>query len=112
MNEGEIKSETLGLAKLGGMCEVESSCSVNTHNGLPTAFTIAHELAHNLNADHDVATCIKTNAVMPDSVKYDTNILIWSECSRDAINKFIEFGNFKSVNKKFSEYKYEKFFCC
>lgn len=36
---------TLGLAQLGTMCNV-NSCAIVQDNGLSAAFTIAHELGH------------------------------------------------------------------
>ncbi|KAK3736609.1 hypothetical protein QZH41_006368 [Actinostola sp. cb2023] len=37
----------LGLAVLGGMCGLDTSCVLSTDSGLGTAFTIAHETGHN-----------------------------------------------------------------
>lgn len=41
----ETKCDTLGLAELGTVCR-RKSCSIVQDNGLPAAFTIAHELGH------------------------------------------------------------------
>lgn len=38
--------ETLGLSHVGGMCQLNHSCSINEDTGLPLAFTVAHELGH------------------------------------------------------------------
>lgn len=43
-NEGE-PCDTLGLAELGTVCK-RRSCAIVQDNGLPAAFTIAHELGH------------------------------------------------------------------
>ncbi len=40
------KCDTLGLAELGTMCDMSTSCSIVQDNGLSAAFTIAHELGH------------------------------------------------------------------
>ena len=36
----------LGLADLKGMCNQDTSCTLNKDTGLGTAFTLAHETAH------------------------------------------------------------------
>ena len=36
----------LGLADLKGMCQRDTSCTLNKDTGLGTAFTLAHETAH------------------------------------------------------------------
>ena len=38
--------DTLGIARLAGMCDPSLSCSVNEDNGLSLALTIAHEIGH------------------------------------------------------------------
>lgn len=45
-SDDDESCETLGLAKMGGMCDPESSCNVNQNTGLSLAFTIAHEMGH------------------------------------------------------------------
>ena len=37
--------DTLGLAELGTMCNL-NSCAIVQDNGLSAAFTIAHEIGH------------------------------------------------------------------
>lgn len=39
-SEGDENCETLGLAKMSGMCDPENSCNVNQNTGLSLAFTI------------------------------------------------------------------------
>lgn len=45
-NPGQKRCDTLGLAELGRMCSLGSSCAIVQDNGLATAFTIAHEIGH------------------------------------------------------------------
>lgn len=41
---GATTCDTLGMADVGTMCDPERSCSVIEDDGLPSAFTTAHEL--------------------------------------------------------------------
>lgn len=41
---GTITCDTLGMADVGTMCDPKRSCSVIEDDGLPSAFTTAHEL--------------------------------------------------------------------
>lgn len=41
---GAATCDTLGMADVGTMCDPKRSCSVIEDDGLPTAFTAAHEL--------------------------------------------------------------------
>ena len=45
-NPDQNKCDTLGLAELGTMCDLNASCAIVQDNGLSAAFTIAHELGH------------------------------------------------------------------
>lgn len=46
---GATTCDTLGMADVGTMCDPKRSCSVIEDDGLPSAFTTAHELGE-LNA--------------------------------------------------------------
>ena len=72
------------------MCEVESSCNVNQNTGLATAVTIAHEIGHNLNADHVIDEECFGDTIMTTQLKYLDKEVSWSECSREAILNFFE----------------------
>lgn len=41
---GASTCDTLGMADVGTMCDPKRSCSVIEDDGLPSAFTTAHEL--------------------------------------------------------------------
>lgn len=72
------------------MCEIENSCNVNHHNGLAVAFTIAHEIGHNLNAEHDTDNCSGSNTLMQETINFSSSSFEWSNCSRESIQLFLE----------------------
>ncbi len=45
---GATTCDTLGMADVGTMCDPKRSCSVIEDDGLPSAFTTAHELGKNV----------------------------------------------------------------
>ena len=47
-SEGDENCETLGLAKMSGMCDPDNSCNVNQNTGLSLAFTIGKPKVVNL----------------------------------------------------------------
>lgn len=82
-------ADNLGLAKMGGICDPESNCNIIQNTGLSMAFTIAHEIAHGLNADHVDENCID-DSIMNTEVKYSKEQINWSRCSRELILNFLE----------------------
>ncbi|XP_026831616.1 A disintegrin and metalloproteinase with thrombospondin motifs 9 isoform X2 [Drosophila erecta] len=89
----------LGLAELGTVCS-SSSCSIVQDTGLPTAFTMAHELGHILNMNHD-----DDDKCMPYVTRQNNNKVLhimssvmgihmhpwsWSRCSRHFVSDFLE----------------------
>ncbi|XP_013098906.2 A disintegrin and metalloproteinase with thrombospondin motifs 9 [Stomoxys calcitrans] len=94
----ETKCDTLGLAELGTVCR-RKSCSIVQDNGLPAAFTIAHELGHILNMPHDDDyRCKQFNKpgvkrrrhIMSSVMERDIHPWSWSDCSRYYVSEFFE----------------------
>lgn len=87
---------TLGLAEVAGMCQPQRSCNVNEDTGLALAFTIAHEMGHNFGMSHDgphngcQAPYGERQHVMSPHLNSDTSPLVWSNCSRQEITKFLD----------------------
>ncbi|CAD7092139.1 unnamed protein product [Hermetia illucens] len=96
-NTTETKCDTLGLAELGTMCK-RHSCSIVQDNGLPAAFTIAHELGHILNMPHDDdSKCDNFRKkgkrmlnIMSSTMGDDIHPWSWSDCSRHYVTEFLE----------------------
>ncbi|XP_053574451.1 A disintegrin and metalloproteinase with thrombospondin motifs 7 isoform X2 [Bombina bombina] len=89
--------ETLGLSHVSGMCQPHRSCNINEDTGLPTAFTVTHELGHSFGVQHDGSgnDCEpqgKRPHIMSPQMLYDTSPLTWSHCSRDYITRFLDRG--------------------
>ncbi|KAM4677814.1 A disintegrin and metalloproteinase with thrombospondin motifs 7 isoform 2-T2 [Discoglossus pictus] len=89
--------ETLGLSHVSGMCQPHRSCNINEDTGLPTAFTVTHELGHSFGVQHDGSgnDCKpqgKRPHIMSPQLLYDTSPLTWSRCSRNYITRFLDRG--------------------
>ncbi|XP_073474360.1 A disintegrin and metalloproteinase with thrombospondin motifs 7 [Aquarana catesbeiana] len=89
--------ETLGLSHVSGMCQAHRSCNINEDTGLPTAFTVTHELGHSFGVQHDgngndCEPRGKRPHIMSPQLLYDTSPLTWSRCSRDYITRFLDRG--------------------
>ncbi|XP_045438216.1 LOW QUALITY PROTEIN: A disintegrin and metalloproteinase with thrombospondin motifs 7 [Pipistrellus kuhlii] len=89
--------ETLGLAHVGGICQPHLSCSITEDTGLPTAYTMAHEIGHSLGILHDGAgnQCHPQAPqlyIMSPQLLYNSMPLNWSQCSRDYITRFLDRG--------------------
>ncbi|KAM6203101.1 LOW QUALITY PROTEIN: A disintegrin and metalloproteinase with thrombospondin motifs 17 [Rhynchocyon petersi] len=86
--------DTVGIAYLGGVCSTKRKCVLAEDNGLNLAFTIAHELGHNLgmNHDDDNSSCAgKSHIMSGEWVKgRNPSDLSWSSCSRDDLENFLK----------------------
>ncbi|CAM4811019.1 unnamed protein product [Rotaria magnacalcarata] len=98
---------TIGLANMAGMCMVNRSCNINQDVGLMSAFTIAHEIGHNLGMSHDnnkghcasESSSSNSDTIMvPSYAKVPINM--WSQCSRDTLTDFFDHGWAKCLNNK------------
>ncbi|XP_078114001.1 A disintegrin and metalloproteinase with thrombospondin motifs 17 [Sander vitreus] len=85
--------DTVGIAYLGGVCSAKRKCVLAEDNGLNLAFTIAHELGHNMGMSHDDdhATCTGHSDIMSGEWVKGRNPsdLSWSSCSRDDLENFL-----------------------
>ncbi|KAG9352277.1 hypothetical protein JZ751_020690, partial [Albula glossodonta] len=82
-----------GIAYLGGTCSSKRKCVLAEDNGLNLAFTIAHELGHNMGMSHDDdhSTCTGHSHIMSGEWVKGRNPsdLSWSSCSRDDLENFL-----------------------
>ncbi|XP_015281986.1 PREDICTED: A disintegrin and metalloproteinase with thrombospondin motifs 15 [Gekko japonicus] len=97
---GATTCDTLGMADVGTMCDPKRSCSVIEDDGLPSAFTTAHELGHVFNMPHDnVKVCeevfgkLKTNHMMSPTLIQIDRTNPWSACSAAIITDFLDSGH-------------------
>ncbi|XP_072258761.1 A disintegrin and metalloproteinase with thrombospondin motifs 17 isoform X2 [Pyxicephalus adspersus] len=86
--------DTVGIAYLGGACSPKRKCVLAEDNGLNLAFTIAHELGHNMGMSHDddQPSCAGRSHIMSGEwVKgRSPSDLSWSTCSRDELENFLK----------------------
>ncbi|XP_048418321.1 A disintegrin and metalloproteinase with thrombospondin motifs 8-like isoform X1 [Stegostoma tigrinum] len=97
---GHLNCDTLGVADTGTMCDRSRSCAVIEDDGLQTAYTVAHELGHELSMPHDDSkTCDKLfgqigkNHVMAPLFIRLNRTLPWSPCSAFHITEFFDNGH-------------------
>ncbi|XP_005999975.1 A disintegrin and metalloproteinase with thrombospondin motifs 15 [Latimeria chalumnae] len=97
---GSTTCDTLGMADVGTMCDPKRSCSVIEDDGLPSAFTTAHELGHVFNMPHDnVKACeeafgkLKDNHMMSPTLIQIDRSNPWSPCSAAIITDFLDNGH-------------------
>ncbi|KAM4742660.1 A disintegrin and metalloproteinase with thrombospondin motifs 15-like isoform 2-T2 [Anableps anableps] len=97
---GATTCDTLGMADVGTMCDPKRSCSVIEDDGLPSAFTTAHELGHVFNMPHDnVKACeevfgkLEDNHMMSPTLIQIDRSRPWSVCSAAIITEFLDRGD-------------------
>ncbi|KAE8592011.1 hypothetical protein XENTR_v10018627 [Xenopus tropicalis] len=97
---GASTCDTLGMADVGTMCDPKRSCSVIEDDGLPSAFTTAHELGHVFNMPHDnVKVCeeafgkLRENYMMSPTLIQIDRANPWSACSAAIITDFLDSGH-------------------
>ncbi|XP_020501860.1 A disintegrin and metalloproteinase with thrombospondin motifs 15 [Labrus bergylta] len=97
---GASTCDTLGMADVGTMCDPKRSCSVIEDDGLPSAFTTAHELGHVFNMPHDnVKACedvfgkLQDNHMMSPTLIQINRTNPWSPCSAAIITEFLDSGH-------------------
>ncbi|KAK1787796.1 hypothetical protein P4O66_016286, partial [Electrophorus voltai] len=97
---GASTCDTLGMADVGTMCDPKRSCSVIEDDGLPSAFTTAHELGHVFNMPHDnVKACedvfgkLRDNHMMSPTLIRINRTSPWSPCSAAIITDFLDSGH-------------------
>ncbi|OCT89796.1 hypothetical protein XELAEV_18018409mg [Xenopus laevis] len=86
--------DTVGIAYLGGACSAKRKCVLAEDNGLNLAFTVAHELGHNMGMSHDDdhPSCAGRSHIMSGEWVKGRNPsdLSWSTCSRDDLENFLK----------------------
>ncbi|KAM6985144.1 A disintegrin and metalloproteinase with thrombospondin motifs 19-like [Aplochiton taeniatus] len=86
--------DTVGIAYLSGMCSERRKCILAEDNGLNLAFTIAHEMGHNMGVSHDNdhQPCADGLHIMSGEWVKGQNLgdVSWSSCSRDDVEKFLK----------------------
>uniref|UniRef100_A0A672KTU6 A disintegrin and metalloproteinase with thrombospondin motifs 15-like n=1 Tax=Sinocyclocheilus grahami TaxID=75366 RepID=A0A672KTU6_SINGR len=97
---GASTCDTLGMADVGTMCDPKRSCSVIEDDGLPSAFTTAHELGHVFNMPHDnVKACeevfgkLQNNHMMSPTLIRINRTSPWSPCSAAIITDYLDSGH-------------------
>ncbi|XP_069481726.1 A disintegrin and metalloproteinase with thrombospondin motifs 19 [Ambystoma mexicanum] len=85
--------DTVGIAYLSGMCSEKRKCIIAEDNGLNLAFTIAHEMGHNMgiNHDNDNPSCADGLHIMSGEWIKGQNLgdVSWSRCSREDLERFL-----------------------
>uniref|UniRef100_A0A8C5PPJ1 ADAM metallopeptidase with thrombospondin type 1 motif 19 n=1 Tax=Leptobrachium leishanense TaxID=445787 RepID=A0A8C5PPJ1_9ANUR len=85
--------DTVGIAYLNGMCSEKRKCIIAEDNGLNLAFTIAHEMGHNMgiNHDNDHPSCADGLHIMSGEWIKGQNLgdVSWSRCSREDLQRFL-----------------------
>nr|XP_033784858.1 A disintegrin and metalloproteinase with thrombospondin motifs 19 isoform X2 [Geotrypetes seraphini] len=85
--------DTVGIAYLNGMCSEKRKCTIAEDSGLNLAFTIAHEMGHNMGINHDNEhpSCADGVYIMSGEWIKGQNLgdVSWSQCSREDLERFL-----------------------
>ncbi|XP_030048190.1 A disintegrin and metalloproteinase with thrombospondin motifs 19 [Microcaecilia unicolor] len=85
--------DTVGIAYLNGMCSEKRKCTIAEDSGLNLAFTIAHEMGHNMGINHDNEhpSCADGVHIMSGEWIKGQNLgdVSWSQCSREDLERFL-----------------------
>ncbi|KAM4875856.1 A disintegrin and metalloproteinase with thrombospondin motifs 19 [Thomomys bottae] len=85
--------DTVGIAYLNGICSEKRKCIIAEDNGLNLAFTIAHEMGHNMgiNHDNDHPSCAEGLHIMSGEWIKGQNLgdVSWSACSKQDLERFL-----------------------
>uniref|UniRef100_A0A8C0S4A9 ADAM metallopeptidase with thrombospondin type 1 motif 19 n=1 Tax=Canis lupus familiaris TaxID=9615 RepID=A0A8C0S4A9_CANLF len=85
--------DTVGIAYLSGMCSEKRKCVIAEDNGLNLAFTVAHEMGHNMgiNHDNDHPSCADGLHIMSGEWIKGQNLgdVSWSRCSKEDLERFL-----------------------
>ncbi|XP_031426780.1 A disintegrin and metalloproteinase with thrombospondin motifs 13 isoform X3 [Clupea harengus] len=83
-----------GVTQLGGVCTSQWSCVITEDTGFDLGVTIAHEIGHSFNINHDGIgnTCSSSGFMMASDGGYNSVDLTWSQCSRAQLQSFFSAG--------------------
>nr|ACV83930.1 metalloproteinase VMP-I precursor [Agkistrodon contortrix laticinctus] len=100
----DFDGDTVGLAHVGGMCQLKHSTGViQDHSAinLLVALTMAHELGHNLGMNHDGNQChCGANSCVMAAVLSDQPSKLFSDCSKKDYQTFLTVNNPQCILNK------------
>ncbi|XP_022779680.1 A disintegrin and metalloproteinase with thrombospondin motifs 1-like [Stylophora pistillata] len=70
-----------------GLCGKYPGVSINVAIGLGAAYTVTHDMAHNIGLGHDTGDCHKMGAIMHRQQAYGPKAFHWSPCSMNQLKQ-------------------------